>query len=192
MLESKLSLIESGLSPRRSRKLKFGGEHVVPGRQCERIRHLRIFLPEKWLELLKDITPEVKRAAVLCDPSLAPGIAHIGELQAVGPIGLDLSAIDVRHATEIECDAAELAHGTKGGLIVTATQFGAKHPDLIAAIAGRGKLPAAYPFRYHVTAGVLIFYGPDPNSAYPRVAVYVHRILKGEDRRPASAGIHQV
>ena len=103
--------IESGLSHRRSRKLRLAGERVAAGRQCDRFVIFEYSLPGKWLELLKEITPEVKRAAVLCDPSLAFGIGQIGALQAVGPTGLNLSAIDVRHATEIARDAAEFAHG---------------------------------------------------------------------------------
>jgi len=124
-------------------------------------------LAGKWLELLKEIAPEIKRAAVLRDSSYAAGIGQFAAIQAAGPIELDLSVIDLG-STEIERDIAEFAHGTKGGLIVTASQFGANHPDVIAAIAARHKLPAVYPFRYFVTAGGLICYGPDPNSEYPR------------------------
>jgi putative ABC transport system substrate-binding protein len=93
-------------------------------------------LAGKWLELLKEIAPEIKRAAVLRDPSYAAGIGQFAAIQAAGPIELDLSVIDLG-STEIERDIAEFAHGTKGGLIVTASQFGANHPDVIAAIAAR-------------------------------------------------------
>jgi putative ABC transport system substrate-binding protein len=65
-------------------------------------------------------------------------------------------------------------------LIVTASGFGANHPDLLAALAARHKLPAIYPFRYFVTAGGLISYGPDVVDPFRRAADYVDRILKGE------------
>jgi hypothetical protein len=75
--------------------------------------------------------------------TLTAGIGQFAAIEAVAPIGMDLSAIDVRDSVEIERDIAEIAHGTKGGLIVTASQqFGVNHPDIIAAIAARHKLPA--------------------------------------------------
>ena len=88
--------------------------------------------------------------------------------------------IDVRDPEEIERDVAEFAHGTRGGLIVTASPFGSNHPDLIAAIAARHKLPAVYPWRLYVTAGGLMSYGPDESGYYSRVAGYVDRFLRGE------------
>jgi len=65
-------------------------------------------------------------------------------------------------------------------MIVTASQFGANHPDFIAALAARHKLPAVYPYRYFVDAGGLISYGSDLYDEYRRAAGYVDRILKGE------------
>ena len=141
-------------------------------------------LAGKWLELLKEIAPDVKRAAVLRDSSAITGIGQFAAIQAVGSIGLDLSTIDVRNSAEIERDIAEFAHGPSGGLIVTASPFGVNHPDLIAAIAARHKLPAVYPFRYFVTAGGLMSYGPDRRDFNSRAASYVDRILRGE--KPAN------
>jgi putative ABC transport system substrate-binding protein len=127
--------------------------------------------------LLKEIAPGVKRAAVPRDPSYAAGIGQFAAIQAAGPIELDLSVIDLG-STAIERDIAEFAHGTKGGLIVTASQFGANHPDVIAAIAARHKLPAVYPFRYFVTAGIdMLWARSEPRI--PRAAGHVDRIFRG-------------
>jgi putative tryptophan/tyrosine transport system substrate-binding protein len=71
---------------------------------------------------------------------------------------------------------AAFAHGSNGGLIVTASPFGTNHPGLLAALAARYKLPAVYPFRYYG----LISYGPDTVSQFGPAAGYVDRILKGE------------
>jgi putative ABC transport system substrate-binding protein len=65
-------------------------------------------------------------------------------------------------------------------LVVTASPFGANYPGAIAGLAARYKLPAVYPFRYFVSAGGLISYGPDTNDQYRPAAGYVDRILKGE------------
>ena len=131
----------------------------------------------KWLELLKEIAPAVTRAAVLRDPTYAAGIGQFAAIQAVGPIGMELSAIAVHDAGAIEPAVAAFARVAKGGLIVTASPFSTNHADVIPALAARYKLPAVYPFRYY---GGLISYGPDNTGQYRPAAGYVDRILKGE------------
>jgi putative ABC transport system substrate-binding protein len=135
----------------------------------------------KWLELLKEAAPNVTRAAVLRDPTIAAGIGQFAAIQAVGPIGIELRAISLRDADAIERGIAAFAPASNGGLIVTASPFGSNHPDVISALAARYKLPAVYPFRYY---GGLISYGPDAVSQFRSAAAYVDRILKGE--KPAN------
>ena len=137
-------------------------------------------LAAKWLELLKEIAPGVKRAAVLRDATVASGIGQFAAIQAAGSVDMELSAIDLRDAGEIERAIADFAQRPNGGLIVTASQFGTNHPGPLAALAARHKLPAVYPFRYFASAGGLISYGPDQLDEYSRAAAYVDRILKGE------------
>jgi putative ABC transport system substrate-binding protein len=133
----------------------------------------------KWLELLKEIAPSLTRAAVLRDPTIAAGIGQFAAIQAVGPIAMELSVVDLRDADAIEQDVAEFARGSNGGLIVTVGPFGANHPSLITSLANRYKLPAVYPFRYFVGVGGLMSYGPDLVSQFRPAAGYVDRILKG-------------
>jgi len=138
----------------------------------------------KWLELLKEIAPNLTRAAVLRDPTIAAGIGQFAAIQAVGPITMELSVVDLRDTDAIEQDVADFARGSKnGGLIVTVGPFGANHPNVITTLANRYKLPAVYPFRYFVGVGGLMSYGPDLVSQYRPAAGYVDRILKGT--RPA-------
>jgi putative tryptophan/tyrosine transport system substrate-binding protein len=135
----------------------------------------------KWLELLKQIAPAVTRAAVLRDPTIASGIGQFAAVQAVAPsLGVDLSAVDVRDAGEIERAVTAFARSANGGLIVTASALATLHRDLLIALAARLKLPAVYPYRYFVTVGGLISYGPDFVDQYRQAAGYVDRILKGE------------
>jgi putative ABC transport system substrate-binding protein len=136
-------------------------------------------LAAKWLELLKEVAPRTSRVAVLRDPTLAAGIGQFAAIQTVAPVGLQLSVVDLRDAGAIERDVAAFAREGSGGLIITASQVGANHPDLIAAAAARHKLPAIYPFRYFTSAGGLISYGSDLLDDYRRAAGYVDRILKG-------------
>jgi putative ABC transport system substrate-binding protein len=137
-------------------------------------------LAAKWLELLKEIAPGVKRAAVLRDAAVASGIGQFAAIQAAGSVGMELSAIDLRDAGEIERAIADFAQRPNGGLIVTASQFGTNHPGPLVSLAARHKLPAVYPFRYFASAGGLISYGCDQLDEYHRAAGYVDRILKGE------------
>jgi putative ABC transport system substrate-binding protein len=133
----------------------------------------------KWLELLREIAPSLTRAAVLRDSTIAAGIGQFAAIQAVGPIAMELSVVDVRDADAIEQDVAEFARGSNGGLIVTVGPFGANHPNLITTLADRYKLPTVYPFRYFVGVGGLMSYGPDLVSQFRPAAGYVDRILKG-------------
>jgi putative tryptophan/tyrosine transport system substrate-binding protein len=137
-------------------------------------------LSGKWLELLKEIAPRVTRAAVLRDP-VAVGIAQFAAIQAVAPsLQMELSPVDVRDPSEIERAVTAFADRPNGGLIATASAPTAIHRELIIALATRHKLPAVYPFRYYVTAGGLISYGPDSVDQFRLAAGYVDRILRGE------------
>jgi putative ABC transport system substrate-binding protein len=135
----------------------------------------------KWLELLKQIAPGVTRAAVLRDPTGPAGIGQFGAIQSVAPsLGVEVSAVNVRDATEIERAVETFARSPNGGLIVAAGGTAIRHRDLIITLAARHKLPAVYFERNFVAAGGLISYGPDLIDQYRRAAGYVDRILKGE------------
>jgi ABC-type uncharacterized transport system substrate-binding protein len=136
-------------------------------------------MSSKWVELLKEIAPGVRRVAVLRD--LTIGIAQLAAIQAVAPsLGVELSVIGVRDADEIESAVTAFARSPNGGLIVTASTSAAIHRDLISTLAARHRLPAVYSYRYFVMAGGLISYGADSIDPYRRAAGYVDRILKGE------------
>jgi putative tryptophan/tyrosine transport system substrate-binding protein len=135
----------------------------------------------KWLELLKEISPQVTRVAVLRDPTIAAGIGQTGAIQSVAPsLGVQVSPVGVRDASEIERAIATFGHGANGGLIVLGAPLAIIQRDLITALAVRHRLPAVYPARLFVVAGGLVSYGPDSIDPYRRVAGYIDRILKGE------------
>ena len=135
----------------------------------------------KWLELIKEIAPGVKRAAVLRDPAIASGIGQFATVRAMAPsMRLELSPVDVRDASEIERAVTAFARSDNAGLIVTASAAATRHRDLIIALAARHRLPAVYASRFFVIAGGLMSYGPDLIDQYRRAAGYVDRILKGE------------
>jgi ABC-type uncharacterized transport system substrate-binding protein len=135
----------------------------------------------KWLELLKEIAPGVKRVAVLRESGLASGIGQFGAIQIVAPsLGVELRSVDVRDPGEIERGIAAFAQGSNGGLIVLGTPGTAIHRKLIVALAAKHRLPATYSARFFASDGGLIAYGPDRVDQFRRAAGYVDRILKGE------------
>ena len=135
----------------------------------------------KWLELLKQIAPDVKHAAVIRNPSVASGSGQYGAIQAVAPfLGMETSAIDARDAGELERGIMALATSSNAGLIVTANGATLVHRNLIIALAGRLRIPAVYWQRVFATNGGLISYGDDAIEQYRQAARYVGRILKGD------------
>jgi putative tryptophan/tyrosine transport system substrate-binding protein len=137
-------------------------------------------LAGKWMELLKEIAPGITRVGVLREP----GAAAIGQwaiIQAVAQsLGVELKAIWLPDASEIERTVSVFARSPNGGLIVAVSAASLVHRELIIALAAQHRLPAIYAYRIFVTSGGLITYGPDISSQYRRAASYVDRILKGE------------
>ena len=135
----------------------------------------------KWLELLKEIAPNVTRVAVLRDPAIAAGTGQFGAIQSVAPsLGMELTAVNVRVPGEVERAISAFASSPNGGLIVTAAPLAMARRDLIVTLAARHKLCATYNLRTYVTAGGLISYGTNIPDLYRRAAGYIDRVLKGE------------
>ena len=151
-----------------------------PGESTTGFALFEYSIAAKWLELLKEVAPDIVRVGVLRDPTVAAGVGQFAAIQAVGPRAIDLSVMDIRDAGAIERAVAAFARGSNGGLVVTASLFGANHPSFIATLPTRFKLPAIFPFRYYTVAGGLLSYGPDGASPFDLAANYVNRILNGE------------
>jgi putative tryptophan/tyrosine transport system substrate-binding protein len=152
-----------------------------PGRNITGFSSFEYSTSGKWLELLKEIAPSVKRVAVLRDASIAAGAGELGALQSVAAsIGVELVPVTGSDVSRVESALSDFARGPNNGLIVTTAALAAVYPDLIVALAARNNLPAIYALRLFVDAGGLISYGPDQISQYRRAAAYVDRVLKGE------------
>jgi putative tryptophan/tyrosine transport system substrate-binding protein len=135
----------------------------------------------KMLELLKEVSPGLRRAAVLRDPVTAGGIGQFGAIQSVAlSLGIEANPVDVRDPGHIERAVTAFAQSSSGGLVVTASPLATFHRELIIALAGRFKLPAIYSERFWVSDGGLISYGPYIVDQYRRAAAYVDRILRGD------------
>jgi putative ABC transport system substrate-binding protein len=152
-----------------------------PGGNVTGFMNFEFSISGKWLELLKEIAPEVKRVAVFRDAANPSGTGQFGAIQVVAPShGVEANAVNMRDATEIERAITTLALSPHGGLIISATPRAFAHRKTIIALAAQHKLPAVYFDGLFCRAGGLVSYGPDIVDQYRRAAGYVDRILKGE------------
>jgi putative ABC transport system substrate-binding protein len=151
-----------------------------PGGNVTGFTNFEYSMSGKWVELLKQIMPQMVRVAVLRDPTTAAGIGQFSAIQAVAqPLGIELTPLNVRDTGEIERGIAAFARLGKGGLIVTSSRTAFRR-DLFIKLAARHKLPAVYPYRYYAEDGGLLSYGPDPHDMMRHAAAYIDRILKGD------------
>ena len=152
-----------------------------PGGNASGFMQFEYNLSGKWLELLKQIAPNVTRTAILWDPTSTAGIGQFAVIQSVAPsLGVDVRPINLNNTSEAERAIAVFASQPNGGLIVTASALTITHRELINTLAAKHKLPTVVPNRIYMTNGVLISYGVDFVDQHRRAAVYVDRILKGE------------
>ena len=152
-----------------------------PGRNATGFMLYEYGIGGKWLQLLKEIAPGVKRVAFLQSPAIAAGPGQFGAMQALAPsFGVDVRPITLRDAEEIQRAITAFARPANGSLIVAGGAGPAFHRDVIVTLAARHRLPALYSDPTFVSDGGLIGYGPDRVDQYRRAASYVDRILKGE------------
>ena len=135
----------------------------------------------RWLELLKQIAPGVRRVAVLQNPIVASRSGQLGAIEALAPsLRVELSAVSVRDTGEIERTIIAFARAPNGGLIIVGALSLETYHDLIVTLAAQHRLPAVYPYRIYVAGGGLMSYGTDLVAQFRRAAGYVDRILKGD------------
>jgi putative ABC transport system substrate-binding protein len=145
----------------------------------------------KFLELLKEIAPNVTRIAVLFNPvvnRIAPQFYNSVIAAAQSPT-VETVMAPVREAADIEAVMTTLGRESGNGLIVLPDTFLSFHNRLIAGLAAINRLPTIYPFEFFIAAGGLISYGPDIPDEFRRAAAYVDRIFRGE--RPADLPVQQ-
>jgi len=134
----------------------------------------------KWLELLREIAPQVKRVRFMVHPETAASIGFFKFVEAVAPtLTIKPVVLGVHDPDEIERILAAFAAEGNSGLIVTPHAVTFVNRDLIVALAARLRLPALYPYAFYARAGGLISYGYDVLNQFQQGAGYVDRILRG-------------
>ena len=156
-----------------------------PGGNATGFLQFEYRLSGKWLELLKEIAPDVTRAAVLRDSTVPAGLGQFAVIQSAAlSLGVEVTPVDVQNADEIERDVTEFARSSDSGLIVVSSTNALVNRKLIVSLAARLRLPAVYAQREFVAGGGLISYSADFSAQFRAAAGYVDRILKGE--KPAN------
>ncbi len=153
-----------------------------PGGNVTGFAFVEFTMVGKWLELLKEIAPGLRRVALMFNPQTAPHyITYLHEFGAVpAALAVGLAAAPVRDEAEVEAAVAALAREPGAGFIAAPDPFINTRRGLIMALAKRYRLPVIYGFRFYVREGALMSYGPDAVDVVRRSASYVDRILKGE------------
>jgi putative ABC transport system substrate-binding protein len=160
-----------------------------PGRNVTGFTNFAPTLGAKLLALLKEMAPQVTRAAVMFDPDTDPtSMAYAGAAAAAAkPLAVESVFAPVYAPAEIESAIAMLGQTPGGGLIVPPNDFTTMHRKSLIALAARYRLPAIYGLRQFAAAGGLMSYGIDPDEQFRSIATYVDRIFKGE--RPAELAV---
>jgi putative tryptophan/tyrosine transport system substrate-binding protein len=165
-----------------------------PGGNITGFTHFEPEMGGKWLEILKEVAPQIRRVAMLYNPqSAAQGAGsgiYVRSFETVASaLAVHSAALPVRDGAEMERSLAAFSAEPNGGLLVPPDIFNTTHREQIVSLAARHRLPAVYPYRYYVTGGGLISYGVELLELWRRAAEYVDRILKGA--RPGDLPITQ-
>jgi putative ABC transport system substrate-binding protein len=139
-------------------------------------------IASKWLELLKEIAPSVKRAAFLFNPATTPfANIYLNPFKAAAPsFAVEAIASPVHDLSDLESVIAAQARGPISGLIVMPDGFMNVHRAEIVSLAARHRVPAIYPWRFFPELGGLMSYGNEQRDSFRLAATYVDRILRGE------------
>src|SRR5215813_1523352 len=145
----------------------------------------------KWLELIKEIAPELGRIAFIFNPEAGPYAEKF--VQSIEPLahslGIRLMVTATRDVAKIDHALVGVLGEPKGGLIVSPDAFTVTNRGLIISLAARYRLPVIYPFRFFAADGGLLSYGHDIDEPFRRAPSYVDKILRGAS--PADLPIQQ-
>jgi putative ABC transport system substrate-binding protein len=135
----------------------------------------------KWCSLLKEINPQIKRAAFMANPEIKTYEFYLRAAQTpAAALAIELVPRPIKNVTEITNAIEEFARLPDSGLIVPPDVFTVSHGDLIIALAAQHRLPAVYAFGNLVSAGGLMSYGTDRVDEMRQAASYIDRILRGD------------
>jgi putative ABC transport system substrate-binding protein len=160
----------------------FVASFAHPGGNITGFTNFEASMTGKWVELLKDIAPEITRVGFLFNPQTTAGSGSY----FLRPIDAAVTASKVKAVMalvhdddEIEAAFAALAREPGAGAVLLPDVFTVAHHLLVVTLAERYRVPTVYGYRFMAEQGGLISYGVDVDNLFERAADYVDRILKG-------------
>ena len=153
-----------------------------PGGNMTGFVNIEASMGGKWIELLKEVSPRLARAAFIYNPQTAPYSYYLGPFEAAAQsLGAEPMPSPVRSADDIEAVIRRLGERPDGGLVVMPDSFTATLQvyNLIISLVARHSIPAIYPYRFMAAAGGLLSYGTDNGDLFRRTPAYIDRVLKG-------------
>jgi putative ABC transport system substrate-binding protein len=161
-----------------------------PGRNVTGFTNYEYAMGAKWLELLKQVQPNLTKALVLQDPENPSWEGHLGAIAAVAPtLKVVLTPAAAHDGAEIREAVETFAKGGPGGLISLPSPVASANRELLVELCARHAMPAVYPFSTFVRRGGLMSYGVDTGGLYRASVSYIDRILRGE--RPSELPVQQ-
>jgi putative ABC transport system substrate-binding protein len=152
-----------------------------PGGNVTGFTNVEPTMAGKWLELLKEIAPHVRRAAFLYNPASAPYFELLLSpfKTAAASLGVEAIASPVHDRSDLELAIAALTRVPNGGLVVMPDSYMLAQRTEATSLALRYRLPLISPYRAYTELGGLLSYGASSLDNYRRASIYADRILKG-------------
>lgn len=151
-----------------------------PGANITGFANFENSIGSKWLEILKEIAPNLRRVAFIFDPDAPPNVEFMHAAETAAPAAaVELIGLAVRNSTQIEDGINAFAAEPNGGLIVAPHAVTLASRNLIVSMAARYRMPAVYSDRYFAESGGLLSFGNNTADLFRRASSYVDLILKG-------------
>jgi putative ABC transport system substrate-binding protein len=162
-----------------------------PGGNATGLTNFEFTMGGKWVQLMKELLPDVKRITVIFNPETAPfAQGYLRPAQAgAGSVGIELITAPVRDLDQLESTFTAQARSPGGSIMVIPDNFTVVNRERIISLSLRHRLPTVYPYRVFAVEGGLMAYGPDIADLYRRAATYADRILRGT--KPAELPVEQ-
>ena len=153
-----------------------------PGRNITGFSFIDFEIVGKWINLLRDVKPNVSRVALMFNPDTAPYYdVYLRSFKALPQqTSVEVQAAQVRSVAEVDLAVAELGREPGSGLIAASDPYILAVRGAILKAADQHRVPIISPYRQFVVEGRLMSYGPDTADIFRRSSSYVDRILKGE------------
>jgi len=153
---------------------------AAPGGNATGIAVSEAPIAGKWVQLLKEVAPQITRVLILPEADAAPQRVLAEAVAAAAPsLGLTLVTASIHEAADYDREIEAFAREPSGGLVALSNPVLANSMERVHALAVRHRLPAVYSYPVYAQSGGLISYGPDPAAVVHEATRYIDKVLRG-------------